>query len=49
MSTTDSNRKSEILYMLCMRVRVCNVPITPTTHAAGLQAMKKKGLIQVAQ
>lgn len=37
--------------MLCVRVRVCNVPITPTTHAAGPQAMKKKkkGLIQVAQ
>lgn len=31
-----------------MRVRVSDVPITPTTHAVGPQAMKK-GLIQVAQ
>lgn len=36
--------------MLCMRVSVCNVPITSTTHAVGPQAVKiKKGLIQVAE
>lgn len=50
MSTTDSNSKSEILYRLCMCVRVCNVPIMPTAHAVGPAGnRKKKGLIQVAQ